>query len=324
MSTKLERVISLIKEINKGNYPTVVGLCDKFEIKARTLFDDIRFVKDRMRIEVVFDKSKQGYFNSTPQVKLPEFDLSPDEVLALMLGKEMLLEHSGPVFRLQLEEALSKIATRLTDTERYSQDEIRSIVKFIPGGIATADKRFLHDLTAACAEHASVEIDYYAAHTGQASTRTIDPYRILEYDSAWYIVGWCHLRNELRTFAVHRIRRMRNLKVKYELKEGLNLDEWISSAFQLEHRDGSQVVRIRFTPVGARFALERQWHLSQHVHMHEDGSCTLEFKTQSLDEVKRWVLPYGSGAEVIDPPELRRRVMEELRRALQGYGEAGN
>ncbi|MBX9693530.1 MAG: WYL domain-containing protein, partial [Cyanobacteria bacterium] len=55
-----------------------------------------------------------------------------------------------------------------------------------------------------------------------------------------------------------------------------------------------------------------------------DGSCTLEFMTQSFDEVKRWVLPFGCGAEVIDPPDLRRRVMEELKQTLRGYGVSAN
>ncbi len=53
--------------------------------------------------------------------------------------------------------------------------------------------------------------------------------------------------------------------------------------------------------------------------MNSDGSCILEFKTQNFDEVKRWVLPFGAGAEVLEPIELRERVMEELRCALNYY-----
>jgi predicted DNA-binding transcriptional regulator YafY len=328
MSTRLERVVALVKEINFRNYPTVAGLCDKFEIKPRTLHDDIRFIRDRLRIEIIFDKSKQGYYNSTPEVKLPEFDLSQDEVVALMLGKEMLLQHSGPVFRVQLEEALHKIAARLASngegTATGADKNIGEIVKFLPGGIASVDGRVMRDLQDACSRHQTVEIDYYAAHSGETTTRKVDPYRILEFEGAWYVAGWCHLRNELRKFALHRVRKHKLLKEKFTVKDGLNLDAWLQLPFRLEHGDGDQTVRIRFTPVGARFALDRQWHPTQKVTGHADGSCTMEFKAQNLDEVKRWVLPYGSGAEVIDPPELRRRVMEELRQALRGYGETLN
>lgn len=324
MSTKLERVVNIVKEVNRGTYPTVADLCRKFEIQSRTFFDDLTFLRDRMHIEIVYDKHKQGYYNSTPEVKLPEFDLSPDEVMALMLGKEMLLEYSGTAFRNQLETALNKIAARLVSKDKLSEDQIRALIQFIPGGVAIADGKLLRELKDACDKHYSIEIDYYAAYNGERSTRQIDPYRILEFQGAWYIVGWCHLRNDMRKFAIHRINNHKILRKKFTVKEDIDLDEWIDSAFLLEHRDGDQTVRIKFTPVGARFAMERTWHPSQKVTMHNDGSCTLEFKTQSFDEVKRWVLPYGSGAEVIDPPELRRRVMEELRLMLRGYGEAAS
>ena len=320
MSTKLERVDAIVKEVNRGRYPSVAALCDKFEIKPRTLHEDIRFIKDRMRIELVFDKNKNGYFNSTPNAKLPEFDLSPDELMALVLSKEMLLKYSGKAFRIQLEEALEKIVGRLVNSGTLSEEQMRSVVQFIPGGVAETDGKLLRQLKDACNKQFSIEIDYYAAYTGLTSTRMVDPYKVQEFQGAWYIVGWCHMRKELRHFAVHRIRDYKILRKKFEVKAGVNVEEWISSAFQLEHGDGEQLVRIKFTPVGARFALERIWHPSQKVTTHSDGACTLEFKTQSLDEVKRWVLRFGCGAEVIDPPDLRQRVMEELKLTLKGYG----
>lgn len=321
MSTKLERVVGIIAEINRGSYPTVASLCDKFEIAQRTLHDDLRFIKDRLQIEILFDKSRQGYYNSTPGKTLPLFDLSPDEFLAIQLGTAMLLEHSGPVFRVQLQGAFHKIANRLADGNGM-QKEIKSLVRFIPGGLAVADGKLVRSMENACSSFLSVEIDYYGARKGQTETRTIDPYRLIEFDGAWYVVGWCHLRDDMRTFALHRIRRYKVLKEKFTLKEGFDLDKWLESAFLLEHADGEQTVRIKFDPLSARYALERTWHRSQQVTTHGDGACTIQFNTQSLDEVKRWVLKFGSGAEVIDPPELRKRVMDELSSALRGYGGA--
>lgn len=324
MSTKLERVCAIVDEVNRGRYPTVEDLCDKFEIKKRTLHDDIRFIKDRMLVELLFDKKKNGYYNSTPNRKLPEFDLSPDEMLALMLGKEMLNKRAGTAFKNQLEVALNKIVTRLVKSGELSEEKIRSIIQFLPGGVAQLDGKLLRQLKEACDKQFSIEIDYYAAYNGQTTTRTVDPYKILEYQGAWYVVGWCHMRKDLRHFAVHRIRNFKALRKKFVPKKNLNMEEWIASAFQLEHCDGEHLVRIRFTPIGARFAIERNWHPSQKVTRHSDGSCTLEFMTQSFDEVKRWVLPFGCGAEVIDPPDLRRRVMEELKQTLRGYGVSAN
>src|SRR5678815_1530033 len=37
------------------------------------------------------------------------------------------------------------------------------------------------------------------------STRELDPYALVYRDGAWLAVGWCHLRQEVRTFRVDRI-----------------------------------------------------------------------------------------------------------------------
>lgn len=322
MSTKLERIVALISDINTGRCPNVQELCAKFEVAPRTLHDDIRFIRDRIRLDIVYDKQLNGYYNADPKQRLPEFDLTDEELEALTLSTDMLMEHAGPIFRVQLEEGLRKIVGRLARREKVSAEDVRALIRFIPGGVVDTDRKILRELKKACNEMRTVEIEYFAAHSGESSKRLIDPYKIIEHDSAWYAVAWCHLRCEVREFAVHRVKSCVPTKDNFQIAEGFDVDQWISQAFILSHGDGEHTVRIAFTPVGARFAVERRWHPTQQIKVNADGSCVLEFKTQNFDEVKRWVLPFGSGAEVLEPPELRERVMDELRCTLSRYDRA--
>jgi predicted DNA-binding transcriptional regulator YafY len=322
MSTKLERILYIVSDINRGTYPSAQDLCSKYEIAIRTFYADIELIRDRLRIEIVHDAARGGYYNSTPDVKLPEFDLFEDEIQALLLSKEMMLGYSGPTYRIELEQALRKITSRLANKESIPIEEIHSLVRVIPTGVAPTASKELSDLREAADKKKTVEIDYYATSTGEQSTRKIDPYKIIQHDGTWYVAGWCHQRKDMRKFAIHRIKGHRILKENFQIQEGFDIEKWLDSAFIIEHRDGEQLVRIRFSPVGARYALDKEWRPNQKVQKHPDGSCTLEFTTQSLDEVKRWVLPFGSGAEVIDPPELRRRVMEELQLTLRNYKDS--
>jgi proteasome accessory factor B len=50
-----------------------------------------------------------------------------------------------------------------------------------------------------------VTLTYQAAATGMTSRRDVDPYALIYRESAWLVVGWCHLRREVRTFRVDRI-----------------------------------------------------------------------------------------------------------------------
>jgi len=95
----------------------------------------------------------------------------------------------------------------------------------------------------------------------------------------------------------------------------------VDKAFQLEHSGQEHTVKIHFKPKAARYIRERQWHPSQDLIEHDDGSCTLEFVTQSLDETKRWIMTYGAEAVVMEPPGLRNLVRDEHARAASEYLE---
>ncbi len=54
----------------------------------------------------------------------------------------------------------------------------------------------------------------------------------------------------------------------------------------------------------------------------EDGqSAVVTFKANHPNGAIRWVLQFGACAQVLEPESLRARVREDLRRALEAYGD---
>jgi len=51
-----------------------------------------------------------------------------------------------------------------------------------------------------------IHVTYYARSTDETSGRDVSPQRLVHYRGNWYLDGWCHLRNDLRTFAIDGIR----------------------------------------------------------------------------------------------------------------------
>jgi proteasome accessory factor B len=67
-------------------------------------------------------------------------------------------------------------------------------------------------------------------------------------------------------------------------------------------------VVVRFAPAVADRVREREWHESQELTPLPDGSVELTLRLGALAEVAGWILSWGADAEVIRPPELRRRL----------------
>ena len=101
-------------------------LCEKFEIKERTLHEDIKYLKQHLAREIVFDHVKGGYYNVDPGKRLPSFELSSGEVFALTLGKELLSIYTGTSFEVTLRSALEKISERLPEksASKSGRDQI--------------------------------------------------------------------------------------------------------------------------------------------------------------------------------------------------------
>lgn len=319
MSTRLERLLTMEDEIRRGRYPNVETFCEMFEVKTRTVYEDIRSLKERMGLDIAFDRFKNGYYNRSPGKALPSFELTNGEVFALTIGKEMLATYTGTSFEPILRAALEKIYDRLPDRVEVNIDELRTMIRFKPLAVIPLQRKLFFDLNRACEKAQPIRILYYAPSTNETTDRRVDPYRLVEHHGTWYLLGWCHLRKALRIFALHRIRECSTLDARFTPIVDAEIDDWLKSAFMIEHRDSTYQVKIAFSATAARYIRERNWHESQRLTELEDGSCVLEMTAQSLDEIQRWILPFGADAEALEPEELRKSMRDCLKAACKKY-----
>jgi predicted DNA-binding transcriptional regulator YafY len=78
---------------------------------------------------------------------------------------------------------------------------------------------------------------------------------------------------------------------------------------------------LRFTAARARWVAREQWHPGQLGHTEPDGSYVVEIPYSDDRELLLDILRYGSEVRVLEPPELRERVREELGRAARQYAD---
>jgi len=75
---------------------------------------------------------------------------------------------------------------------------------------------------------------------------------------------------------------------------------------------------VRFDAYQARWIRERVWHPTQKLQELPDGGVLFEAEANP-QEIKRWVLGYGSHAEVLEPPLLREEVKKEIEKMYARY-----
>lgn len=315
MLRQLERVLKLDGILRSHPRPTALVLAEELEVSERTVRDDISFLRDRFQAPIQTTKAR-GFHYTDPDWRLPTIPLTQGELFALTLGARMLESYAGSAYRSQLQSAIEQLAQRIpeqawVDLQQLAQEHIL----FRVGAELNLNPEIWQVLEQACQQQRRVRIRY-ATPGKPLSERELDPYVLHFSRSNPYVTGWCHLRREPRWFRVDRIREIQLLDERFEVDPTFDREAHLESAFQHEVGGIPQGVAIWFDPATAPYIRERRWHPTQQIEEHPDGSLTLRLVVRGLNEVKRWVLYYGKGAVVRDPPEL----VGMMRQEIEGMG----
>jgi predicted DNA-binding transcriptional regulator YafY len=98
-----------------------------------------------------------------------------------------------------------------------------------------------------------------------------------------------------------------------------DLDAHYASAYGIFGGAADKTAVLKFTPERARWVSAETWHPQQQHTWLPDGSYELRIPYRESRELVMDVMRHGASVEVIAPPELRREVADELRRAASRY-----
>jgi predicted DNA-binding transcriptional regulator YafY len=233
----------------------------------------------------------------------------------MSLSSSVLMENSP--LRKQAKSVLAKIEANLSPTLKKDIDKIEEPLKIsIKSNSDFSKLSLLFKLIEQCVlNKKSLEIEYESLETG-LTQRQIDPYSLIFRRHAWYLIGFCHLRDQIRIFRLNRIKKVTILDKSFEIKPGFSLSGFFKDSWEI-YQGEPVIVKIRLKGIGAKVVESGQYHHSEKISKLKDSSLTYEVKVNGIEEISQWILGFGENAEVLEPKELRekmRKTAEELSR----------
>lgn len=319
MSTRLERIIRIDQEVRAGTYPSANDLAQMFEVSERTIYDDRRFMIDRLGAPLDTDETIGGWYYTDDSWVLPAIMVSEGELLAFFLGRAVVQQYLGTPFEEPLRKALGKIAGYLPDHIQVDLAEASRHYTISAGATIDVNPKLMLDLERAISDHRRIWMVYYTASRDERNARTVDPYHLYNIRGDWYLLAHDHWRDNIRNFHLGRIEEWRVSNEQFEPDTGFSAEEFMAQGFLTEVGDARHIA-IRFDEYQARWIREREWHPTQEpLEELPDDGVILRFRSGGLNEIKRWVMQFGSHAEVLQPAELREAVEQEVRNLADIY-----
>jgi predicted DNA-binding transcriptional regulator YafY len=176
----------------------------------------------------------------------------------------------------------------------------------------------LEAINRAISQYKRIEITYRTLYSDEETTRKVDPY-YLSFEPGegfWSLRGYCHLRDDFRTFVLDRIISLRSLDEHF-LPKHVSPEEELAGSFGT-FVDGEEVeVILRFDPPVKPYILRKQWHQSQKTTELENGQLEVRFHVNGIKGIKCWIYRWIPHVHIIAPEELRELARSEIEKAAK-------
>ncbi len=246
------------------------------------------------------------------------------ELMALYFSRGMMKVLKDTVFYDSLESLFEKIKSTLPpEYIRYLEQIEDSLeVRAKPYKQFGKIREIIEKVSEAAIKKKRIEIAYYTMSRKSQTQRKIAPYKIWFFDGTFYLIANCGLREDVRIFALDRIKKLEITSESFETPDDFNFDEFMKSSFGVFHGEPVHV-RIWFASDIAEYIGEKIWHNSQQIEPLPDGSIIFEADVAGTEEIKYWVLKWGAKARVMGPDSLREETRREVEAMRANYLDNG-
>jgi predicted DNA-binding transcriptional regulator YafY len=311
---KYDRMLHILNLLRTRRNLNAQKLATECGVTERSIYRDIISLSE-MNVPIYYDN---GYKLASDNF-LPALNFTYEEYHLLKLALE-----SSPLIRTSAYEKIFRSVK--AKIESCLPERVRQEKKFTPETTHIENplpdekekgERFYDVLEKAIASSNRISMRYDSVDSGPTQ-RTVDPYFIIFRGRAFYFVGFCHLREDFRTFRIDRVTDIKVLPETFFKSSDIHPETYFEGSWSLFSGELVEVT-VLFSGRAARVVSSGKHHPLEKTRTLDDGRIRYQVTTRGTEEIQRWILGFGDEAEVLEPTELRQSILEISRKMSGRY-----
>lgn len=316
MYSPTARLLAVLELLQSNKQMSGAEIAERLEVDIRTVRRYITTLRD-MGIPIEGERGVFGAYQLQRGHRLPPLLYTEDEAVALALGLIALKAFHFPVDAVAVEGALAKTERVIPEIAFQRVQSLRKAIIFNPSVYISQPPQLAHNqfvvvLSSAIQEQRCVHLSYQS-WKGDVTERDVSPYALVYNEGYWYTVGYCHLRDELRTFRLDRMREVVPLAERFEQTEDINALEYVLKSIALSPNTYSVEI-ILYTSIEEA---QTVFSLTDGILEEANDAVILRRNTADLDWLAHTLLYAPFRIRVNHPPELRQKLFDLSEKALQ-------
>ncbi len=299
---QMNRLFEIIYILLNKKRTTAKELAEKFEVSVRTIYRDIDMLSSA-GIPVYTSQGKGGGISLLDDYILNKSVLSEEEQNEILFALQSLTVTQNP----ETDKVLSKLSS-LFNKSKTNWIE----VDLSPWGSDKNKACEFKILKNAILNHQIIEFTYFNS-SGEKSTRKVEPLKLIFKVHAWYLQGFCLIKNEYRTFKTSR---MSNVEIIQEF-----FVDRIPEALSVEGKEQNSQkwinVQLQIAPQGAYRVFDE--FDEKEITKYQDGSFMVVTSLPENEWLFHYILSFGTDIEVLAPQNIRELVQDKLEEIIWKY-----
>lgn len=312
---RTERFYHIDRLLNERRVVPVQVFLEELEVSLATFKRDLEYLRERFNAPIVWDRDAGGYRfdapSSGPRYELPGLWFNSSEVIALLTMQQLLRNLEPGLLAEHVAPLLARLQTILGEGN-VAVGDIEKRIRFHRQAARVHDGKHFTLVATAVLQRKRLVIDHYVRARDETVTREVSPQRLTFYREAWYLDSWCHLRNELRSFALDAIRSVTLSTEKAKEASDKDIARVLDGGYGIFSGKQVEWAELEFTSEQARWVSKEVWHPDQKGQVLEDGRYRLQVPFSNPTELAMDIMRHVPAVRIRAPESLRERVRQLL------------
>jgi len=284
---KINRLLEIVTILLNRETVTAKELADRFEVSVRTIYRDID-VLSCAGVPVYTNRGNTGGISLLKEYTLDKALLTKNESESLLLA----IKTMGAVSYPEADAIIEKIGSVFKNNQAHDWIE----VDFESWSSKVNEQNRFSIIRDAIIKNQVITFDYINA-SGNKTTRSAEPGKLIFNANTWYLIAYCLLRNSHRMFRLSRIKNVQDTNQKFIKREMQEHEEEV-------HKAPLIFLKLRCNEV----VLNRLYDVfdSDYITNNNDGSYDLAVTIHEDEWVYGYILSLGRSVEVLEPEHIRK------------------
>ncbi|MEK4005986.1 helix-turn-helix transcriptional regulator [Paenibacillus sp. FSL H3-0333] len=307
---KWDNMLAMLWMLRSGKKLTAAQIADSLEISVRTVYRYIDAL-GASGVPVVAESGHDGGVHILESFSETPLFFNTLELRALVDAYKFAVGAGYPYAK-ELESALKKVENGLHKEQRHDLSLLTSGLDVIAPSRPPSVVPLLRELELAVKAGQTIHLTYRKENAAQDEEREVDPYGLAYDRSEWYMVGFCHRAQAMRTYRVDRIVNLALTEACFPKPEPFSVSAYFRSQLEPEHEENALLVVIRIE--GEPDTLNKlcsNWHLRHYLTERTDREARFLLDVPSMNKyLPKYLLSFGTSIRIIEPVELKEQIQE--------------